>query len=175
MNIFILDNDIEQCAKYHCDQHVNKMILESAQLLCTVLNLKGFTTPYRSTHTKHPCMLWAGDSFDNFQWLVRLSEALNKEYRWRYDKEKDHASIKVIRQIEEFRFPSIGLTPFAQAMPDQYKDPSSPVTAYRRFYCAEKASFAKWTKRPAPDWFLPNQQYENQQYDDSHHLQSATE
>lgn len=160
MNIFILDNDIEKCAQYHCDQHVNKMILESAQLLCTALNLKGFTTPYRSTHTKHPCTLWVGDSFDNFQWLVRLSSALNDEYRWRYEKEQDHASIKVIRQIEEYQFPSRGLTPFAQAMPTEYKDPNSPVAAYRRFYCSEKSSFATWTKRPVPDWFLPEQRAE---------------
>jgi len=158
MNIFVLDNDIEKCAQYHCDQHVNKMILESAQLLCTALNLKGFTTPYRSTHAKHPCTLWVGDSFDNFQWLVRLSSALNDEYRWRYAKEQDHASIKVIRQIEEYQFPSRGLTPFAQAMPTQYKDTSSAVAAYRRFYCSEKSSFATWTKRAAPNWFLANPQ-----------------
>ncbi|WP_231579463.1 hypothetical protein [Photobacterium iliopiscarium] len=49
MNIFILDHDIEKCAQYHCDQHVVKMILESVQLLCTALNKKGFTTPYKST------------------------------------------------------------------------------------------------------------------------------
>ena len=35
MNIFILDKDIEKCAQYHCDKHLIKMILESAQLLCT--------------------------------------------------------------------------------------------------------------------------------------------
>ena len=35
MNIFILDENIEKCAQYHCDKHIIKMILESAQLLCT--------------------------------------------------------------------------------------------------------------------------------------------
>jgi len=35
MNIFILDEDIDKCAEYHVDKHVVKMILESAQLLCT--------------------------------------------------------------------------------------------------------------------------------------------
>ena len=34
MNIFFLDWDTEKCAKYHCDKHVVKMILETAQLLC---------------------------------------------------------------------------------------------------------------------------------------------
>ncbi|SER70381.1 hypothetical protein SAMN05421690_10568 [Nitrosomonas sp. Nm51] len=37
MNIFVLDLDIKKCAQYDCDQHVSKMILESAQLLCTAL------------------------------------------------------------------------------------------------------------------------------------------
>ena len=155
MNTFILDNDIEQCAQAHCDQHVGKMILESAQLLCTALNEKGFTTPYRSTHYRHPCTLWVGESLENFQWLVRLSHALNQEYRWRYAKAQDHASMRVIAEIENVEFPAKGLTPFAQAMQDQYKDAHDPVAAYRRFYCAEKASFATWTKRDMPTWFVP--------------------
>ena len=139
------------------------MILESAQLLCTALNMQGFTTPYRSTHTQHPCTLWVGRSYDNFQWLVHLSIALNDEYRWRYKKEHDHASIKVIREIEKYRFPSQGLTPFVQAMPNQYRDPDDPVAAYRCFYRAEKSVFAKWTKREIPDWFLLNQSVETLQ------------
>lgn len=47
MNIFVLDLDITTCARYHCDQHANKMILESVQILCTALNKKGFQTPYK--------------------------------------------------------------------------------------------------------------------------------
>jgi len=35
MNIFVLDQDIDKCAEYHVDKHVSKMILESAQMLCT--------------------------------------------------------------------------------------------------------------------------------------------
>ena len=35
MNIFFLDTDTKQCAKYHCDKHVVKMIVEYAQLLST--------------------------------------------------------------------------------------------------------------------------------------------
>lgn len=72
MNIFVLDEDIEKCARYHCDQHVIKMILESAQMLCTALNKKGHSTPYRSTHSNHPCVLWVEQSHDNFCWLIGL-------------------------------------------------------------------------------------------------------
>lgn len=35
MNIFILDRDPLRCAQFHCDDHVNKMILESCQMLST--------------------------------------------------------------------------------------------------------------------------------------------
>ena len=41
MNIFVLDDDIEKCARYHCDKHVVKMILESAQMLSTVSRENG--------------------------------------------------------------------------------------------------------------------------------------
>ena len=155
MNIFILDQTIKKAAQYHCDQHVSKMILESIQILCTALNKKGIDTPYRSTHTKHPCVLWAEKSFDNFCWLKALAEELNSEYRWRYDKDKDHASMAVLSTIDDERFDANGLTPFAQAMPEPYKNPGNPVLAYRSFYRGEKAAFATWKKRDTPDWWLP--------------------
>ena len=152
MNIFVLDTDIKRCARYHCDQHVSKMILESAQLLCTALNLRGFETPYRSTHAKHPCTIWLGESYANFEWLVALTFALNDEYRYRFQKTADHASVAVVRTVAELRYESSGLTPFAQAMPDHYKVVGDPVTAYRRFYVGEKLSFARWTRRRRPRW-----------------------
>ncbi|GHA50230.1 pyrimidine dimer DNA glycosylase/endonuclease V [Photobacterium aphoticum] len=154
MNIFVLDEDIQTCAQAHCDQHVVKMILESVQMLCTALNKKGFETPYKSTHVKHPCVLWVEASYDNFLWLRDLALALNEEYKYRYDKTVDHKSIAVLATIEPLTFPSHGLTPFAQAMPDEYKVEGDPIEAYRRFYLGDKAAFAKWTKRQPPAWYL---------------------
>ena len=156
MNIFILDTDIEICARYHCDQHVGKMILESTQILCTALNKKGFTTPYKSTHAKHPSVLWAEDSLDNFRWLAQLANALNKEFCWRFERDSDHASITVLKKIEETTFENKGLTEFPQAMPDKYKVPGDPVAAYRAFYIGEKSKFATWTKRKPPAWYKSN-------------------
>lgn len=152
MNIFVLDLDIARCAQYHCDQHVTKMILESVQMLCTVLNKKGFETPYRSTHIKHPCVLWAEQSFDNFLWLRELALALNTEYRYRFEKNTSHKSIAVLDAIAGYEFERNGLTDFAQAMPDQYKVPGDAVLAYRRFYAGEKMGFARWSKRSVPQW-----------------------
>jgi hypothetical protein len=128
------------------------MILESAQIACTALNLKGFTTPYKSTHVKHPCVLWAGASFANLQWLKKLAKALNREYRYRYRKSEDHSSLSVLEQIEGMKFESKGLTDFPQAMPKKYKVPADPVQAYRNFYVGEKLQFARWTRRKRPKW-----------------------
>jgi len=152
MNIFILDDNIEQCAQYHCDQHVVKMILESVQMLCTALNKKGYTTPYKSTHVKHPCVLWAEESFSNYLWLKDLANALNAEYKFRFEKESDHKSILVLGKIAEYSFEDHGLTEFPQAMPDEYKIKGDAIQAYRQFYVGEKMGFAKWTKRPKPNW-----------------------
>ncbi|NNC67500.1 MAG: hypothetical protein HKN83_05665 [Gammaproteobacteria bacterium] len=154
MNIFVLDKNIKKCAQYHCDQHVPKMILESVQMLCTSLNKQGFQTPYKSTHIKHPCVLWVEESYSNFLWLKQLAIELNKEFIYRYDKDRDHASIKVLTEIETYIFTDKGLTEFAQAMPDNYKFKNNAVRAYRNFYRGEKARFAKWTKRPIPKWMI---------------------
>ncbi len=154
MNIFVLDTDIALCAQYHCDKHVNKMILESVQILCTVLNERGFETPYQSTHRQHPSIRWVNHSYDNFLWLAELAGALNREYRFRYEKDRDHASIRVLGDILHYCYESRGLTEFAQAMPDEYKISGNAVAAYRAYYQAEKQRFARWTARPAPGWWL---------------------
>ncbi len=155
MNIFVLDRNIDTCARYHCDQHVAKMILESVQLLCTCLNMQGYTTPYRSTHGHHPCVLWLEESHANWRWLRSLALALNREYRYRYQREVDHASIAVLAAIEDLRYADRGLTEFAQAMPAQYKYRGNAVRAYRAFHRGEKARFATWTRRAVPAWMTP--------------------
>ena len=152
MNIFVLDTDIKKCAQYHCDQHVVKMILESVQMLCTALNKMGVSTPYKSTHQNHPCVLWVEQSYDNFVWLTGLAKALNAEYRYRFDKTRDHKSMSVLDEISDYYYESCGLTEFAQAMPDKYKVPGNPVRAYRQFHVGEKMHFARWTKRKIPAW-----------------------
>ena len=154
MNIFILDTEIQRCARYHADQHVVKMILESAQMLCTVLNQNGGAAPYRSTHVRHPCTRWAGRSLSNWLWLRRLALALNDEYRFRFRGSSDHKSARVVQDLAIPRMPDLGLTEFAQVMPDEFKVEGDPVRAYRRFYIGEKSRFVKWTRRRPPGWYI---------------------
>lgn len=150
MNIFVLDKDPIKAATSQCDKHVVKMILETAQMLSTVLSDYDVDLGYKPTHRNHPCTLWTGMSRENFEWLVKHGMALSDEYTSRYG--KVHKSRAIIESSQDYiqRLPSKGLTPFAQAMPEQFKDPCA-VKAYRSFYLGEKLSFATW-KRNKPNW-----------------------
>ena len=151
MNIFVVDRDPVVAAQQLCDKHVVKMILETAQMLCTVAHHQGFNAPYKVAHPKHPCTLWAGKSAANWQWLITHGLAMSKEYTRRYG--KVHKSEEVIKWCARLPvgFTEKGLTPFAQAMPPQYKNPCV-VTAYRAYYHGEKAPFATW-KSEVPQWW----------------------
>lgn len=151
MNIFVLDEDPSVAATMACDKHVIKMILETAQMLCAAAIVKGYTMPYGATHKHHPCTLWVGQSKANWDWLVEHGLALCSEYTLRYG--KVHKSQRVIEFARDMsiEFDRQKLTPFAQAMPPQYKNECA-VTAYRAYYMGEKARFATW-KTQAPDWW----------------------
>jgi hypothetical protein len=69
MNIFFLDENPTLSAKYHVDKHVVKMILETAQLLCSVHHVTDQVTdqvPYKLSHKNHPCAIWARESLSNY-------------------------------------------------------------------------------------------------------------
>lgn len=153
MNIFYFDADIETCARYHCDAHVVKMILESVQILCTVSWMQDIPAPYRPTHQKHPCVLWANQSIANWLWLKELAQALNQEYLYRFNHVVNHRSYDVIQLLTLPPLPNIGLTERPQVMPLEYQD-DSPIEAYRRYFVCRKSHIAKWTKRPVPAWYL---------------------
>jgi hypothetical protein len=152
MNIFILDLDTDRCARFHTDRHVVKMVLETAQILCTVLDSCGIEAPYRPTHQRHPCVLWAGESLSNWVWLRRLGMSLDREYRYRFNRSTSHASGSVIRALRRPPLEDRGFTGFAQAMPPELRIPGDPVSAYRRYYALEKTSAARWTRRRIPPW-----------------------
>ena len=153
MNIFVLDESINKCAHYHCDKHVVKMILEYAQILSTTCLLTGIKTYYKPTHIKHPCVIWTKQSLQNWRWLKKLLNALNNEYKYRYNKTTDHRSFAVANRLKEPDLPSIGLIEFVQVMPERYKVKNNPIQAYRNYYVGMKSSFACWTRRRTPTWY----------------------
>jgi hypothetical protein len=159
LNIFYLDNDPEQAAYAHCDKHVVKMILETAQLLSTahhVLSPSNVSPMlYKKTHQNHPSAVWCRSSADAYLWTLHLGVELLLEYRYRYGKR--HASTDIICGPLQKLPRGISLDEWVDPPycgPAQYASPD-PVTAYRRYYMGDKARFAKWTRRPAPVWWSP--------------------
>ena len=158
MNIFILDFDKRKAAQYHVDKHIVKMPLETAQLLCTVHHFVGNEAPYRKTHVNHPCSKWARKSLTNYNWLVDMGMELCYEYNYRYGRVHKCQAIIEWCKNNTPNIPDIGLTSFAQAMPDKYKS-TDVVEAYRKYYLNEKFNLFNWKKRQIPSWIeMLNQQ-----------------
>jgi len=180
MNIFVLDKDPFVSAKYMCDKHVVKMIVETAQMLSTAHRVwdgvplnstsasgrkyKKYVMPdgewdnilCKAVMPNHPCTAWCIQTTENYKWLFRHGLGLLEEYTARYGK---------VHKMELLYFNYLSHTPkiqrtwynndlteFPQAMPPQYKDPD-PVTAYRQYYINEKSRFAKWKMGNVPDWY----------------------
>ena len=146
MNIFILDTSPVEAAQMQCDKHVVKMVLESAQMLSIISG-----GPYKPTHAKHPCTLWASATKANYHWLHAHAVALATEYTLRYGRlHKSEAVIHLLSEPPE-SVPDGGLTPFAQCMPEEFRGPC-PVQAYRDYYWSKRA-FAEWRHTPRPRWW----------------------
>jgi hypothetical protein len=155
MNIFFLDRDPQIAASLHSDQHVIKMALETAQILCSALHRHGIEARYKPTHLHHPSVLWTGDSLSHWMWTRQLGLCLCAEYTFRWG--KTHACQAVIESMPNPpAIPDMGWIDPPQAMPDQYRMEES-VLAYRAYYKGEKTVFpgkgpATWTKRARPDF-----------------------
>jgi hypothetical protein len=186
MNIFVLDEDPIVAAKMYCDKHIPKMCVELLQQLGSAVIRHGATpdmmpltkkgTPLKGGYHNHPCTRWAGDSRTNYMWAIDHAQELCREYTRRFDKTHFcEAGIRHLRYMSK-RIPEGDLTPFALAMPDEFRpnykkgtghytenigdrhaSGDTAVQAYRRYYHAK--AFAMWDKgRPMPDWFDTNQQ-----------------
>lgn len=152
MNIFVLDNDPVIAASYLCDKHVPKMLLESAQLLCSPFHPG--SAPYKRTHYNHPAAVWTRMSRDNFEWLLKHARQIAFEHVSRFG--TIHASRAVLdwadANMSTLLFSCTGKLPFAQCMPEKYKG-SDAVEAYRRYYVGEKRGFATWKYGNVPPWW----------------------
>ena len=163
MNIFVLHTNPVVAAEHNCDKHVVKMVLELYQQMGSAvirhgakpnempLTSKG--TPLRGGYHHHPCTRWVGDSQSNYKWASEHALGLCSEYTKRYGKK--HSCEDGIKHLSNMttKIPSGELTPFALAMPDNYKC-NDPVQSYRNYYLGDKKSFAKWKLGNVPDWWL---------------------
>ena len=164
MNIFALDPDPVQAARWHVDKHVVNMPRETAQMLCTVLRAsldtkqladveRSLGVPlHKTTHANHPCTVWVGENISNWLWLKALGLALLDEHQHRYGTNRSDyrgfiASLPIPPLAKRAR------TPFALAMPEWIKEAGlPPCTAYKVFYTNHKTHLFSWKRRKAPAW-----------------------
>jgi len=150
MNIFVLSKDPQEAARFHCNKHVVKMILESSQMLCTshwmhLLESKGkkltdfkrvrdaqqwlfentpkeAQPPWKMSHVRHPCTIWTNKNISNYMWHLNLCESLLTEYTLRYKKNhKSEVVAKWLRKNIPVNIESAELTNFVVCMKDEYK------------------------------------------------------
>jgi len=158
VNIFLLDKDPIKCAQYHCDSHVVKMILESAQLLSTAHHiLGGDGGVYKKTHENHPCAVWVRESRANYSSLWFLMVCLGREYTYRFGKiHKTISDHKETLKSFPYNIPTSTLiTDHPKCMPDDCKL-DDVVKSYRNYYLKEKSNLFKYTKREVPIWIKKN-------------------
>lgn len=151
MNIFIFDTNPVQAAKYYCDKHCVKIILEITQMLCTVSWKNNIPAVYKPAFRNHPVTLWVGKTYENWKWALNHGLALCQEYTRRYNKIHKCQSILEWCKNNAGRPTEGSLTPFAQAMPEKYKQ-SDAVKAYRNYFNGEKLRFAEWKLDNKPNW-----------------------
>ena len=162
MNIFAIEEtsngnvDFQKSALSHDNFRVNKMIIESCQMLSTNAQLLGESTRYKKSFENHPCTIWARASSDNFLNLCILARSLRNEFCRRYDKDK-HGCDDVIQQMEDLlmrdsfinRFQFHKPTQLPLCMPDEYKL-DSVVASYRNYF-SNKPNL-RYFPQDVPSW-----------------------
>lgn len=148
MNIFYLHSDPAKAASYFYDKHKVKMILESAQMLCTAHHCYGndyqkANVPYKQAHLNHPSSIWARQSIATYKWLYDHMIALGQEYTKRYGKEH----LTIIKCRDFLATPPKYMQSYdwcepPQCMPDEYKVPNNSVLAYWNYYEQDKYKIA---------------------------------
>ena len=175
MNIFALASsyDPTDCAELHCDQHLHKMILESAQMVSTAMHHRWSTHfaiiqhMYKPSYHKHPCTIWAGANNHNTLWLCELGIALN-QIRLDTSNCSDHSSVDVLRHARDFLEDVVPLASFTNHSPHPFCGPATigirqttyPETwqKYREFYRRKAINWKAagrlmtYTNRPVPEW-----------------------
>lgn len=157
MNIFFLSSKPRECAEFHCDKHVVKMIVEYCQLLSTAHHLCSTNPPagiYKSTHQNHPSAIWVREGVSNYTWLHRLLKHLCSEYTHRYGRIHKCESSGLVDKLWRvpIKIPK-GATQPKLAMPDDVRGPD-PVVAYRNLYATHKQDLLVWTNRDMPKWLV---------------------
>ena len=163
MNIFMLDDDPILCARYHCDEHISRSIMEYGQMLCTAHILRGGGNRVIKHDNQpvfimdetftHPCSQWTRSNGENYGWLRTVLKELHIQNKKRFGRESPYIDMLpqldvTPRFIRQFQV----RTPVPQILPTEFHR-RDPVDAYRGYYVARKGKLAKWTLVGEPPWW----------------------
>jgi hypothetical protein len=159
MNIFYLSEYADEAAEFHCDKHVNKMIMETVQMMSTAhRELDGDEWAdsvglVKRTHVNHPSTKWVRSGVHNYVWMLELLTNLCQEKRKRWPNNAPHQYEKFIDILSVIpdNMPDEPFTAPPQCMTDDCKH-FDTVIAYRKFYHKDKP-FAEWKYTQAPVWW----------------------
>lgn len=154
MNLFILDADPRQAARYHSDRHMLTAIQETLNILMSAhVMCDGKTTARtrvgagvfvkHAAQVNHPVAVWARTTSANYDWLAAFYGQLIVEFSLRYRRMHVGEGMADLMKRKPLNVPLGELTPFAQCMPAQYKR-ADAVAAYRLYYFMTKKELAQW-------------------------------
>ena len=173
MNIFFLSRKTRRCARWHCDKHVVKMILESTQMLYTANHEHGGKAAiesgaplcastgrrgYKSHAKNHPCTKWVRESLVHYTWLLDLAFELVREHMFRFSPKTIHACHAHLLWLKANPPPGLKAVAWRdppQAMPEELRTNDS-VRSYIAYYNGPKRSsgLLVYTKRHMPHVFV---------------------
>lgn len=152
MNIFATYNDPYKSALVLDDKRVNKMILESAQMLSTSIHImhngwRYADSLYKATHKNHPCNIWVRSASSNYDWLFDHYVALIGEYRKRSGGKSHKTDLTMTELLRAFYTGnSQNHDPFPNS--SMYKDMQNVHRAYR------ETMVHKWIHdKRIPTWY----------------------
>jgi hypothetical protein len=168
MNIFALYQQPRLSARVHCDQHLHKMILESAQLVSSAMYLRAHIdlqgVLYKPAYLGHPCTNWTAQSNHNILWVCELADELaiiRDELDCPY-----HASSEVIKTVRDYMGQEFPYTDARHADPRIFCGPAfislrtdiPTEEKYRRYYNYKRKQWEAegkkmtWNNRPTPSF-----------------------
>ncbi|BAG41510.1 hypothetical protein [Ralstonia phage phiRSL1] len=150
MNLFWLDLDPRISARHACDQHNNKMLIEHAQMICTVLHALGYRRlPMKSLGMGKELLQWVYEDFANFAYLHDLSFYYFQEYCARHGKDQHHAWRKIVLAVDRCG----GMRAIRREFRRQGRDASRDV----RYYVNTEHNAPLWACITVPPLYMPDE------------------
>jgi hypothetical protein len=169
-----LDSDLDRAASNHPTKYT-KLILESAQCLCSALHINGLgdVSPYGKGYINHPISRWCSHSRENWMQALDYMSALHDHYYgWTYDEVRSldddvawdlydgghfHKSVVQIatsgvEHLVETVFPSLGKTARPKCVIDSCEE-ATVVETYRKYFACIKSQYSwfEWSDGE-PEW-----------------------